>query len=170
VGIAEWGGWVKPVQCILLYRFEITPEARAWSRSCIYYDRFGWHTREEYETFTRVCGYDLLQWSGYPVLAAVREFIMLTWMVLKAAESGRNIRRGAEADSRAAYPGAVVRTGTRSRRLACFGPQRGPSGQCLLAVSRAAYHNDSSHASFETDRAGSSPDHGRSVGEVLAAR
>ncbi len=34
-------------------------------------------------------GYDLLQWPGYPVLAAVREFIMVTWMVLKAAESGR---------------------------------------------------------------------------------
>jgi aminoglycoside phosphotransferase (APT) family kinase protein len=57
--------------------------------TAIYYDRFGWHTREEYETFTRIYGYDLLKWSGYPVLAAVREFIMVTWMVLKAAESGR---------------------------------------------------------------------------------
>jgi hypothetical protein len=45
-------------------------------------------TREEYETFTRVYGYDLLQWPGYPVLAAVREFIMVTWMILKAAGSG----------------------------------------------------------------------------------
>jgi aminoglycoside phosphotransferase (APT) family kinase protein len=64
---------------------------REWDliQTAIYYDRFGWHTGEEYETFTRVYGYDLLQWPGYPVLAAVREFIMVTWMVLKAAESGR---------------------------------------------------------------------------------
>jgi Ser/Thr protein kinase RdoA (MazF antagonist) len=64
---------------------------REWDliQTAIYYDRFGWHTREEYETFTRVYGYDLLQWPGYPVLAAVREFIMVTWMVLKAAESDR---------------------------------------------------------------------------------
>jgi aminoglycoside phosphotransferase (APT) family kinase protein len=63
---------------------------REWDliQTAIYYDRFGWHTREEYETFTRVYGYDLLQWPGYPVLAAVREFIMVTWMVLKADESG----------------------------------------------------------------------------------
>jgi aminoglycoside phosphotransferase (APT) family kinase protein len=64
---------------------------REWDliQTAIYYDRFGWHTREEYETFTRVYGYDLLQWPGYPVLAAVREFIMATWMVLKADESER---------------------------------------------------------------------------------
>ena len=30
---------------------------------------YGWHTREEYETFTRVYGYDIMQWPGYPVLA-----------------------------------------------------------------------------------------------------
>lgn len=64
---------------------------REWDliQTAIYYDRFGWHSRDEYETFIRVYGYDLLQWPGYPVLAAVREFIMVTWMVLKADESGR---------------------------------------------------------------------------------
>lgn len=63
---------------------------REWDliQTAIFYDRFGWHTREEYETFIRVYGYSLLQWPGYPVLAAVREFIMVTWMVLKADESG----------------------------------------------------------------------------------
>ncbi len=79
---------------------------REWDliQTAIYYDRFGWHTHEEYETFTRVYGYDLLQWPGYPVLAAVREFIMVTWMILKAAESGRT---SAEARKRihAAYRG-----------------------------------------------------------------
>jgi Ser/Thr protein kinase RdoA (MazF antagonist) len=64
---------------------------REWDliQTAIYYDRFGWHSREEYDTFTRLYGYDLLQWPGYPVLADVREFIMVTWMVLKADESGR---------------------------------------------------------------------------------
>ena len=64
---------------------------REWDliQTAIYYDRFGWHTREEYETFTRIYGYDLLGWGGYPVLAEVREFIMVTWMILKADESDR---------------------------------------------------------------------------------
>jgi aminoglycoside phosphotransferase (APT) family kinase protein len=64
---------------------------REWDliQTAIYYDRFGWHTREEYETFTRIYGYDLLEWDGYPVLAEVREFIMVTWMILKADETDR---------------------------------------------------------------------------------
>jgi Ser/Thr protein kinase RdoA (MazF antagonist) len=72
---------------------------REWDliQTAIYYDRFGWHTREEYEAFARVYGYDLLQWPGYPVLAAVREFIMVTWMILKAAET---VRTSAEARKR----------------------------------------------------------------------
>ena len=80
---------------------------REWDliQTAIYYDRFGWHTREEYETFTRVYGYDIMQWPGYPVLAAVREFIMVTWMVLKADESEPHVRRGTEAASRAAHRG-----------------------------------------------------------------
>jgi hypothetical protein len=56
-------------------------------KTAIYYDRFGWHTHEEYETFTKIYGYDLTQWPGYAVLAAVREFIIVTWIVLKANES-----------------------------------------------------------------------------------
>jgi Ser/Thr protein kinase RdoA (MazF antagonist) len=48
--------------------------------TAIYYDRFGWHTREEYETFTKVYGYDIMQWPGYPMLADIREFIMTTWV------------------------------------------------------------------------------------------
>jgi aminoglycoside phosphotransferase (APT) family kinase protein len=62
---------------------------REWDliQTAIYYDRFGWHTREEYETFTKVYGYDIMQWPGYPVLADIREFIMATWIIQKAAES-----------------------------------------------------------------------------------
>jgi aminoglycoside phosphotransferase (APT) family kinase protein len=65
--------------------------------TALYYDHYGWHTREEYETFTRIYGYDLLSWPGYPILAAVREFIMVTWIILKADE---NERTAAEARKR----------------------------------------------------------------------
>jgi len=70
---------------------DFTTGPREWDLilTAIYYDRFGWHTDEEYETFTRIYGYDLLQWPGYPVLAEVREFIMVTWIILKADESER---------------------------------------------------------------------------------
>ena len=64
---------------------------REWDliQTAIYYDRFGWHTREEYETFARVYGYDIMQWPGYPLLAGIREFVIVTWIVSKAHESDR---------------------------------------------------------------------------------
>jgi len=77
--------------------FAIGPREWDLIQTAIYYDRFGWHTREEYETFTHIYGYDLLQWPGYPVLADIREFIMVTWMILKAKE---NERTSAEARKR----------------------------------------------------------------------
>src|SRR5260370_9714450 len=61
---------------------------REWDliQTALYYDHYGWHTREEYETFVKVYGYDIMQWPGYPALAAIREFILVTWMVQKAGE------------------------------------------------------------------------------------
>jgi hypothetical protein len=47
--------------------------------TAMYYDSFGWHTREEYETFARVYGFDIMTWPGYPVLREIREFLMVTW-------------------------------------------------------------------------------------------
>jgi len=68
---------------------DFTTGPREWDliQTAIYYDRFGWHTQEEYEIFSKVYGYDLMQWPGYPVLAAVREFIIVTWIVQKANEN-----------------------------------------------------------------------------------
>jgi aminoglycoside phosphotransferase (APT) family kinase protein len=62
---------------------------REWDliQTALYYDHYGWHTCEEYETFTKVYGYDIMQWPGYPALAAIREFILVTWMVQKAGEN-----------------------------------------------------------------------------------
>ena len=69
--------------------FAIGP--REWDvvLTAIYYDSFGWHTREEYETFARVYGFDIMTWPGYPVLREVREFLMVTWVIQKASENER---------------------------------------------------------------------------------
>jgi aminoglycoside phosphotransferase (APT) family kinase protein len=65
--------------------------------TALYYDRYNWHTREEYDAFVKVYGYDIMQWPGYPVLADIREFAMVTWIVQKASE---NERTAAEARKR----------------------------------------------------------------------
>jgi aminoglycoside phosphotransferase (APT) family kinase protein len=67
--------------------FAIGP--REWDvvLTAIYYDSFGWHTREEYQDFVRVYGYDIMTWPGYPVMKAVREFLMVTWVAQKIPES-----------------------------------------------------------------------------------
>lgn len=64
---------------------------REWDliQTALYADRYGWHTREEYTAFVRIYGYDIMRWSGYSVLADVREFIQVTWMIQKARESER---------------------------------------------------------------------------------
>ena len=69
--------------------FAIGPREWDLALTAIYYDSFGWHTREEYETFVRVYGFDIMKWPGYPVMRAVREFLMVTWVIQKASESPR---------------------------------------------------------------------------------
>jgi len=80
--------------------------AREWdvALTAIYYDSFGWHTSEEYQDFVRVYGYDIMTWPGYPAMRAVREFLMVIWVIQKAAESGQ---AAAEATKRI----AALRTG-----------------------------------------------------------
>jgi thiamine kinase-like enzyme len=48
--------------------------------TALYYERFGWHTREEYESFVFHYGFDLLKWPGFPVLADLRELTMAVWL------------------------------------------------------------------------------------------
>lgn len=64
---------------------------REWdlALTAIYYDSFGWHTRDEYHEFARVYGFDIMRWPGYPVMRAVRELLMVTWVIQKAGESER---------------------------------------------------------------------------------
>jgi aminoglycoside phosphotransferase (APT) family kinase protein len=84
--------------------FAIGPREWDLALTAIYYDSFGWHTREEYKTFVDVYGFDIMQWPGYPVMRAVREFLMITWVIQKAGESERV---AAEASKRI----ATLRTG-----------------------------------------------------------
>src|SRR5215469_8923863 len=69
----------KPV-VIDLDGFAIGPREWDLALTAIYYESFGWHTREEYEMFARGYGVDIMDWSGYPVMRAVREFLMVTWI------------------------------------------------------------------------------------------
>jgi aminoglycoside phosphotransferase (APT) family kinase protein len=84
--------------------FAIGPREWDLALTAIYYDSFGWHTREEYQTFADVYGFDVMRWPGYPVMRAVREFLMTTWIVQQAADSPR---AAAEAAKRL----AALRTG-----------------------------------------------------------
>ena len=67
--------------------FAIGPREWDLVLTAMYYDSFGWHTREEYETFIRIYGFDIMTWPGYPVLREIREFLMVTWVIQKATES-----------------------------------------------------------------------------------
>lgn len=69
--------------------FAVGPREWDLIQTAIYYDRFGWHTSEEYEAFTLAYGRDLMRWSGYPLLATIQEFILTTWIASKAAEDER---------------------------------------------------------------------------------
>jgi thiamine kinase-like enzyme len=97
----------KPV-VIDLDGFAIGPREWDVALTAIYYDSFGWHTREEYETFVRVYGFDIMQWAGYSTMRAVREFLMVTWVIQKADESPSI---AAEARKRI----AALRTGARRK-------------------------------------------------------
>jgi aminoglycoside phosphotransferase (APT) family kinase protein len=65
--------------------------------TAIYYERFGWHTTQEYDSYTRAYGFEVMHWPGYPVLRDVREFLMVTWLSQKA---GHDERAAAEVHKR----------------------------------------------------------------------
>jgi len=78
----------KPV-LIDLDGFAIGPREWDLALTAVYFDSFGWHTRDEYATFVRGYGFDIMQWPGYPAMRAIREFLMVTWVIQKARESQR---------------------------------------------------------------------------------
>jgi len=52
--------------------------------TAIYYERFGWHTEREYQSFVAGYGYDVMTWSGYSVLRDMRELLMVSWLAQNA--------------------------------------------------------------------------------------
>lgn len=71
---------------------------REWDliQTAMFFDRFGWHTEEEYRAFVEVYGFDLLTWSGYETLANMREVAMTTWLAKKAHLADRSAREAAK--------------------------------------------------------------------------
>jgi hypothetical protein len=52
------------------------------------YQTAGWWTDPEYEDFTEAYGYDVTSWTeGFPVLRAVHEIKMTTWLMQNVNES-----------------------------------------------------------------------------------
>jgi hypothetical protein len=88
--------------------FSVGPREWDLVQTALFYDRLGWHSREEYRTFAEVYGYDLMAWEGYSELADMREIAMTTWLAGKAEESP-----GAAAE--AAKRISAIRTGGSRR-------------------------------------------------------
>jgi Ser/Thr protein kinase RdoA (MazF antagonist) len=63
---------------------------REWDliQTAIFYDRFGWHSHEEYQSFVNIYGFDIMQWPGYEILRDIRALHMVTWLVQNADDSG----------------------------------------------------------------------------------
>ena len=97
----------KPV-LIDLDSFATGPREWDLIQTALFYDRLGWHTREEYQTFVEVYGYDLMVWEGYSSLADMREIAMTTWLSRKASESP-----GAAAEAHKRI--SAIRTGASRR-------------------------------------------------------
>ncbi|MGJ6962531.1 phosphotransferase enzyme family protein [Streptosporangium sp. G11] len=76
---------------VLIDLDSFTAGPREWDLvlTAIYYERFGWHTDEEYARFCEIYGFDVMTWHGYPVLRDVREFLMVTWLSQKAPDDER---------------------------------------------------------------------------------
>lgn len=67
--------------------FAIGPREWDLIQTAIFYDRFGWHSHEEYRSFVKIYGFDIIQWPGYKVLRDIRELHMVTWLIQNANDS-----------------------------------------------------------------------------------
>ena len=81
--------------------------------TAMYFERFGWHTAQEYRDFVAGYGFDVMSWPGYPVLRDIRELIMVAWLA-------QNTRESAEIAAEVAKRIADLRGGDGPRRWAPF--------------------------------------------------
>ena len=47
----------------------------------------GWHTDEAYAQFCEIYGFDVMSWDGFPVLRAINELKMTTWLMQNVRHS-----------------------------------------------------------------------------------
>ncbi|MDQ1295876.1 MAG: aminoglycoside phosphotransferase family protein [Actinomycetota bacterium] len=76
--------------------FAVGPREWDLVLTALYFERFGWHTRSEYEAFVRGYGFDVMNWYGYPVLADMRELMMTVWLARKVpgdSEAAEEVQR-----------------------------------------------------------------------------
>ncbi|UIX30771.1 aminoglycoside phosphotransferase family protein [Streptomyces sp. GQFP] len=60
--------------------FALAPREWDLILTAMFYERYGWHPRAQYEEFVHQYGFDLLNWPGYEVLADLRELMMVVWL------------------------------------------------------------------------------------------
>jgi aminoglycoside phosphotransferase len=72
--------------------FSIGPREWDLILTAMYFERYGWHTAHEYQSFVDSYGFDIRGWSGYRTLSDVREFLMVTWLT-QNAETNPEARR-----------------------------------------------------------------------------
>lgn len=69
--------------------FALGPREWDLTLTAMYFERYGWHTRTEYEAFVRAYGFDVMNWYGYPALADIRELSMVVWLAQNAVDDER---------------------------------------------------------------------------------
>jgi hypothetical protein len=62
--------------------FAVGPREWDLVLTAMYFERFGWHSDDEYLEFAAGYGFDVMSWPGYTVLRNIRELILLTWLAL----------------------------------------------------------------------------------------
>lgn len=83
-----------------LDRFATGPREWDLVQTALFFERFGWHTEEEYRTFVNVYGFDVMEWPGYRVAADSREVMMTLWLARTGEGNGRTaaeVRKRVEA-------------------------------------------------------------------------
>jgi aminoglycoside phosphotransferase len=66
--------------------FAVGPREWDLVQTALYFERLGWHTAAEYQSFVSAYGFDVMTWPGYPVLRDMRELAMLSWLTQNAGE------------------------------------------------------------------------------------
>nr|WP_086856000.1 aminoglycoside phosphotransferase family protein [Amycolatopsis lexingtonensis] len=73
--------------CLIdLDNFSIGPREWDLVQTALFYERFGWHTADEYRDFVNVYGFDIMAWTGYETLASYREIAMTLWLAANDSE------------------------------------------------------------------------------------